>query len=81
MSRFTRGLMVAALASGVLGGAATLQSAQAQHVVTESEAGKLSFDALTAAPTGHYVHQVQYYRHRHYPPPRRFYRHHRRYYR
>ncbi len=68
--------MVAALAAGVLGGGAALQAAQAQHVVTEQEAGKLSFDSLTASPARSYVHQAQYYRHRHYPPPRRF-RHHR----
>lgn len=85
MGRFTRSLMVAALATGVLGGAAAVQKAEAQHVVTEGEASKLTFDALTAVPASHYVQPAQYYRyrHRHFPPPRRhfFVRRHRRYYR
>ena len=80
MVMFKRGLMVAGLAAGLLAGAGAVGVAQAQHVVTEQEAGKLSFDALTASPARAYVHQAQYYRHRR-PPPRRFFRHHRRYYR
>lgn len=79
MSIFTRSVMAAALAAGVLGGAAAMQTAQAQHVVSEQEAGRLSFDALTAAPARHYVQPVQYYHRRHWHPRHRFYRHGRRY--
>lgn len=86
MNRFGRFLAAAGIAMAALGGAA-MRPAQAQHVVTESEAGKLSFDALTAAPAHRYVREAQYYHHRrylppprrhhHYPPPR--HRYHRRY--
>ena len=79
MVMFKRGLLVAGLAAGLLAGAGAVGVAQAQHVVTEQEAGKLSFDALTASPARSYVHQAQYYRHRRYPP-HRYYRH-RRFYR
>jgi hypothetical protein len=63
---------------GLLAGTAALNTASAEHVVTESEAGKLSFDALTAAPARAYVHQAQYYRHRRFEH-RRYHRHHRSY--
>jgi hypothetical protein len=52
------------LGMGLLTSAAALSTASAQHIVTESEAGKLSFDALTAEPAHAYVQQAQYYRHR-----------------
>ncbi len=65
----------AVLGLGLLAGTATLSTASAEHVVTESEAGRLSYDALTAAPARAYVHQAQYY-HRRFMH-RRFYRHHR----
>ena len=52
------------LGLGLLTGMAALDTASAEHVVTESEAGRLSYDALTAAPARAYVHQAQYYRHR-----------------
>lgn len=61
---------------GLLAGTAALSTASAEHVVTESEAGKLSFDALTAAPARAYVHQAQYYHHRRFYH-RHYYRHHR----
>ena len=76
MQGLIRAAATAALSLGLLAGAAVIGTASAQHVVTESEAGKLSFDALTAAPARSYVHQVQYYRH-HYR--HRYYRHHRYY--
>ncbi len=77
MRGLIRTAATAGLALGLMGGAAIVSSASAQHVVTESEAGKLSFDALTAEPAGSYVHEVQYYRHRYYH--RRFHRYHRYY--
>ena len=76
MQGLIRPASAAALAMALLAGAAAVSTASAQHVVTESEAGKLSFDALTAAPAHAYVHQAQYYRHRRYFPRHRFYRHH-----
>jgi hypothetical protein len=76
MHGLLRTAAAAALAMGLLAGAATVSTASAQHVVTESEAGRLSFDALTAAPARAYVHQAQYYHHRRYIPRHRFYRHH-----
>ncbi len=72
MTRLGRFLAVAGITVAALGAGAAVRPAEAQHVVTEGEAGKLSFDALTATPARHYVRQVQYYRHRRYlPPPRR----------
>ncbi len=75
MHGLIRTATAAALAIGLLAGAATVSTASAQHVVTESEAGKLSFDALTASPARAYVHQAQYYRHRRYFPRHRFHHH------
>ena len=77
MRGLIRTAATAALALGLMGGAAVVSSASAQHVVTESEAGKLSFDALTAAPARSYVHEVQYYHRR--PYYHRHYRHFRHY--
>ena len=74
MHGLIRTATAAALALGLMAGVATVTTASAQHVVTESEAGKLSFDALTASPARAYVHQAQYYRHRRYVPHYR--RHH-----
>ena len=77
MRGLIRTAAVVVLATGLLAGAAAVSTASAQHVVTESEAGKLSFDALTASPARTYVHQAHYYRHRHYMGRgHRFFRHH-----
>ncbi len=76
MHGLIRTAAAAALAMGLLAGVATVSTASAQHVVTESEAGRLSFDALTAAPARAYVQPAQYYRHRRYIPRHRYYRHH-----
>lgn len=45
---FVRSLFVLLL--GLAGGVALAPAAHAQHVVTDDEAGKLTFDALTATP-------------------------------
>ena len=76
MHGLIRTAAAAVLATGLLAGAAAVSTASAQHVVTESEAGRLSFDALTASPSRAYVHQAQYYHHRRFFPRHRFYRHH-----
>ncbi len=76
MHGLIRTAAAAALAVGLLAGAATVSTASAQHVVTESEAGRLSFDALTASPGRAYVQRAQYYHHRRYFRHHRFYRHH-----
>ncbi len=39
-----------ALLAALLGGAALTSQAYAQHVVTDAEASKLTFDSLTATP-------------------------------
>ncbi len=77
MHGLIRTAAAAVLGLGLLAGTAALSTASAEHVVTESEAGKLSFDALTAAPARAYVHQAQYY-HRRFMR-HRYYRHHRPY--
>ena len=64
MYKLSRTAAAAVLGLGLLAGTAALSTASAEHVVTESEAGRLSYDALTAAPARAYVHQAQYYRHR-----------------
>ena len=77
MHGLIRTAAAAVLGLGLLAGTAALSTASAEHVVTESEAGRLSYDALTAAPARAYVQQAQYYRHRrpyHHHHRHRFYR-------
>ena len=63
MVRSRLGRMLATLAMASVIGSPPL-AARAQHVVTEDEAGKLTLEALTAAPRPVYrpIYHIAYYR-------------------